>query len=154
MSEDKYRCPHEGCPREFFTQAGLDVHLASHEVKVEKPKAEPKEAKPKPKSKPKTESKPEKKPQPKFDYEARKKRMRKKLDAEVGKKYTRGEFLKMLHLSEDAFTSRMKGSSFKVTEVREMENGWYRITAESLGQKVLWREGPVKGTWHVTVPRL
>lgn len=161
MSDEKYKCPVEGCTREFFTATGLDVHMASHEVKKPKPKEVVKEAPPKPKVEKKASSRvraaaglPPAKVVP-FDYKARLKKMRSKLEAKVGQKYSKSDLLHSLSLDEkSSVASRIKGRKYEITEVREMKNGWYMITALSTKDVVRWREGPIKGKWRVTIPML
>jgi len=160
MSDQKYECPYEGCTRSFFTQTGLDVHAAQH---VAESKPQPKVDAPKPKKEaPKAKPKKEKDDvvpikemslkESEKRWKDRIKTMRKSLP-KFKESYTRSEFAKILYLDGDDL-QKLKGSKFELKEVREMKNGWYSITAFSLDQKVMWREGPIKGRWHVTFPRL
>lgn len=167
MSE-KYVCPIEGCKRDFYTQVGLDVHMNTHlpPVKEEKVIEKPKPLKP--------AEKKEKKvvadkivSELKKDYltekearelwKARIKKMRKKSTIKVSEKLTKKNFCKLLEVhnwrdqkaGEKMFTDR----SYVIKEIRKMSNDWFSYQAiGNNGQKVSWREGPIKGRHHITIP--
>jgi len=171
MSDDKYPCPWEGCGREFYTQVGLDVHMKTHfaeEKKEKEPAAKPvaKET-PKPKAtkrgvRDKTISELTSKylteKQAKELWKQRTKSMRKETTVKVSDKLTKKKFCKMLEVhnwleqkSERKFTAR----SYVIKEARKMLNGWYSFFAVGdNGQKVSWREGPIKGRHHITIAKL
>lgn len=133
--------------------------MTSHEDKKPKPKEVVKEIPPKPKVEKKASSRvraaagmPVAKSKP-LDFKARNKKTRSKLEATKGKRYSKSELMKTLALdSKSKVASRINGRSYTITEVREMKNGWYSITARSTKDAVRWREGPINGTWRVTIP--
>ena len=169
MSE-KYACPIEGCERDFYTQVGLDVHMNTHLPAVKEEKVIEKPTAPKP-----TEKKEKKVVTDKIvsdltkDYltekeakelwKNRTKRMRKTSTAKVSDKLTKKNFCKLIEVhnwrdqkeGEKKFTAR----SYVIKEIRKMSGDWFSYQAVgNNGQKVSWREGPINGRHHITIPTL
>ena len=167
MSE-KYMCPEEGCSREFYTQVGLDVHIKTHLPMVKEEKVIEKPATPKPTVKKekkvvtdKTVSELKKDcltgKESKELWKKRTKKMRKKSTIKVSEKLTKKNFCKLLEVQnwhdketgEKKFTAR----SYVIKEIRKMSNDWFSYQAiGNNGQKVSWREGPINGRHHITIP--
>jgi len=168
MSE-KYACPIEGCKREFYTQVGLDVHMNTHlptvkeEKVIEKPKdpPKPKEIKEKKVVTDKVVSELKKdyltEKEAKELWKKRTKKMRGKSTVKVSEKLTKKKFCKLLEVhnwrdekgGEKKFTAR----SYVIKEIRKMSGDWFSYQAlGDNGQKVSWREGPIKGRHHITIP--
>jgi hypothetical protein len=168
MSE-KYACPEDGCSREFYTQVGLDVHIKTHlptvkeEKVIEKPEILPKPVEKKEKkvvtdkivSELKKDYLTEK--EAKELWKKRTKRMRKKSTIKVSEKLTKKNFCKLLEVhnwrdqkgGEKKFTDR----SYVIKQIRKMSNDWFSYQAiGNNGQKISWREGPINGRYHITIP--
>ena len=165
MSE-KYACPEDGCSREFYTQVGLDVHMNTHlpvakeEKAIEKPKDPPK-----PKEKKVVTDKivsdlakdylTEK--EAKERRKKRRKKMRGRSTVKVSDKITKKKFCKLLEVhnwrDEKAGEKKFTARSYVIKEIRKMSNDWFSYQAVgNNGQKVSWREGPIKGRHHITIP--
>lgn len=167
MSEQKYACPEEGCTREFYTQVGLDVHMKAHlpvekveKVAKEKP-IETKTEKPKAVTDKQIDDLNAKyltKKQAEELWKKRIKNMRKGTIVKVSDKLNKKNFCKMLEVKnwlDDDAEKKFTAGSYTIEEVRKMSNGWFSITAKgNNGQKVSWKEGPIKGRHHITIPKL
>lgn len=177
--KEAYKCPIDGCDTSFFTEVGLNFHIKSKHGSA--PKVEPK---PKPKPTPKKEKvvvvKAKKEPKEKrvsvTEYEKqtkekaaklwkkRMKAMRKSIaKIKVGDKLTKAELIKIVGDPEDLsvgespgkkFSDSLKKQKFSITKVMKKENDWYIFYAESPSQRVVWKEGPIKGKHFVTIPRV
>tara|TARA_B100000900_G_scaffold406881_1_gene418644 strand:- start:1151 stop:1705 length:555 start_codon:yes stop_codon:yes gene_type:complete len=180
--KEEYKCPIDGCDSSFFTEVGLNFHVKSkhgNQPKVEA-KPVPKKEKPTPKvekvveEKPKKEEKKnrvsvteyEKKTKQKSGelWKKRLKAMRKKMaTVKVGDKLTKAELVKLVSDAEDLsvdgepakrFSERIKKQKFSITKVKEMKNDWKVFHAESTSQRLVWKEGPIKGKHFVTIPTI
>ena len=167
MSE-KYACPEEGCSREFYTQVGLDVHIKTHLPTVKEEKAIEKPTTPKPAvKKEKTVVTDKIVSELKKDYltgkqanelwKKRTKKMRKTSTIKVSEKLTKKNFCKMLevHNWRDSDTGEKKftARSYVIKQIRKMSNDWFSFQAiGNNGQKISWREGPINGRHHITIP--
>jgi hypothetical protein len=175
MSETKYACPQEGCTREFYTQVGLDVHIKTHlPVPTETPETlEVEKEVPKTQAKKKMTSDDEVATlnnnkmtlqQSKDLWKKRTKKMRKTITVKVGEKLTKKNFCKMLETNNwhaggksgevVAYSNKdFTDASYIVKDIRKMRNDWKSFQAlGNKGQKVSWREGPIYGRHHITIP--
>tara|TARA_B100000131_G_C18119011_1_gene612240 strand:- start:1364 stop:1918 length:555 start_codon:yes stop_codon:yes gene_type:complete len=178
--KEEHKCPIDGCNSTFFTEVGLNFHIKSKhgETPKTKPKPIPKKAKPTPKSEKVAKEKVEKKEKEKrlsaTEYEKlakdlsaklwkkRIKSMRKSMaTVKVGDKLTKAELIKIVGDAEDLsvdgsppkrFSDRVKKQKFTITKVKKMKNEWQSFYAESPSQRLVWKEGPVKGKHYVTIP--
>lgn len=167
MSE-KYACPEKGCSREFYTQVGLDVHIKTHlpTVKEEKAIEKPTTTKPVVKKEKKvvtdkivSELKKDylTEKQAKELWKKRTKKMRKQSTIKVSEKLTKKNFCKMLEVrnwrDSDAGEKKFTARSYVIKQIRKMSNDWFSFQAiGDNGQKISWREGPINGRYHITIP--
>lgn len=161
-------CPEEGCSREFYTQVGLDVHIKTHLPMVKEEQVVEKPATSKPAVKKEKKVVTDKAvselkkdyltgKQSKELWKKRTKKMRKKSTITVSEKLTKKNFCKLLEVQnwhdketgEKKFTAR----SYVIKEIRKMSNDWFSYRAiGNNGQRVSWREGPINGRHHITIP--
>ena len=165
----EYVCPEDGCSRKFYTQVGLDVHMKTHlpmvkeEKVIEKPKdsPKPKEAKKKKVVADKAVSELKKDyltgKESKELWKKRTKKMRNKSTIKVSEKLTKKNFCKLLEVQnwrdKEAGEKKFTARSYVIKEIRKMSNDWFSYQAiGNNGQKVSWREGPINGRHHITIP--
>ncbi len=178
--KEEYKCPIDGCDSSFFTEVGLNFHVKTKHGELPKPAAKPtpKKEKPTPKVEKVVKEKPKKEEKEKrlsvTEYEKqtkeksgklwkkRLKSMRKSMaTVKVGDKLTRAELVKLVGDSEGIshgdepvkrFSDGVRKQKFTITKVKEMKNDWQVFHAESPSQRLVWKEGPIKGKHFVTIP--